>query len=113
MLSTKPLRKKVKFNDDLPFKNRAFCSISFKAKSKDNPLTYEDFFSIRDELLSFLLPYQIRIQQPLSFTNKREDQLLIGFDCRPDIEDFIENFIYTFKHYDRQYQVTYNFHELT
>ena len=90
---------------------RAFCSITFKSSEHDS-LTDDDFFSIRDELLTFLLPYQIKTVFPFGFTKDNNEVLMICFECSPSIEESVFNFIYTSKQYDKQYRVTFNFDPL-
>ena len=86
----------------------AFCSITFKSKS-DPSLTDEDFFNIRDQLLTFLLPYKIKVIFPFGFTNERKEQLMLCFECSREIKDFVYQFLYTTKQYDRDYNITFNF----
>ena len=91
---------------------KAFCSITFKHKA-GAPLTDDDFFEIRDELLTFLLPYQIKTVFPFGFTKDDKRILMICFECTQSIKSSIWNFVFTSKQYDQKYSITFNFDTLT
>ena len=86
----------------------AFCSITFKSLSGD-PLSTNDFFQLRDILLTFLLPYGVQILFPFGFVRDDQMQLMICFECNPSIESYVHNFIYITNKLDNSYKLTYNF----
>ena len=92
--------------DDIPFSGKpktCFCSLIFKSNA--DGLTTDDYFYLRDKLLGFLLPYKPSFTFPFGYTNSRQNELMVCFECSPVIKEPLEKYIHNTCRLGQQFQM--------